>query len=146
MEFSLGNEWNSVAIDESHEMFINRDLKDAIARPGINSINQVALSFLYKSSNLGNIRNEVFNKELMTNNISSTDHKINDDVIAILNGIKESSLLPTSNSDPPSLTLRNSFTEVTATSEQEHDLLHFRSIGQDDLENHIKQTYLKAKK
>uniref|UniRef100_A0A1X7UMS2 Uncharacterized protein n=1 Tax=Amphimedon queenslandica TaxID=400682 RepID=A0A1X7UMS2_AMPQE len=44
----LGNEYNSVAIDKCHEILINRDLKDAITRPGINAINQVALSIPYK--------------------------------------------------------------------------------------------------
>uniref|UniRef100_A0A1X7UTE5 Uncharacterized protein n=1 Tax=Amphimedon queenslandica TaxID=400682 RepID=A0A1X7UTE5_AMPQE len=107
----LGNECNSVAIDICHEILINRDLKDAITRPGINAINQVALSIPYKGSNLRNIRNKVFNKEPINNDkISSTDRKIYDNVMAVLNRIKESSLLPTS------------------ISEQEQDLLHFRSM------------------
>ena len=89
----LGNAWHSVAIDECHEMLIIRDLKDAVTHPGKNSINQVALSFPFKSRNLRNIQNEVFNKLPITNcNMSSVDKNMNDNVIEILNGIWKSSL------------------------------------------------------
>ena len=67
-------------------MLINRDLKDAITRPWRNTINEVALSFPYKSGNLRNIRHQVFkdkhdNKSVM----SSTDQKMNDNTLSILN-------------------------------------------------------------
>ena len=129
-------------------MLMNRDLKDTITHPGKNSINQVALSFPYKSRNLRNICHEVFSKVPNNNsNMSSIDQKMNDNVIAILNGIRKSSLLPlSSDCDPSSLKLRNSFNGLMATSEQEHDLLNFQDIGQVDLDNLIKQTYLKEKK
>uniref|UniRef100_A0A1X7VCY4 Uncharacterized protein n=1 Tax=Amphimedon queenslandica TaxID=400682 RepID=A0A1X7VCY4_AMPQE len=143
----LGNEWHSVAIDECHEMLINRDLKDAVTRPGKSSINQVALSFPYKSRNLRNIRNLVFDKEPVSNsNMSSIEKKMNENVVAILSGIRSSAILPSLVSAPSSLQLRNSFTGLIATYEQQHDLLNFRSIGQDDFDNLVKQTYLKEKK
>lgn len=129
-------------------MLINRDLKDAITRPARNTINQVALSFPYKSGNLRNIRHQVFkdkhdNKSVM----SSTDQKMNDNTLSILNGIRSSSLLPIedSESDCP-LKLRNSFTGLVATNEQEHDLLNFCDIGERDFENLVCQTYLKNQK
>lgn len=67
-------------------MLINRDLKDAITRPWRNTINEVALSFPHKSGNLRNIRHQVFkdkhdNKSVM----SSTDQKMNDNTLSILN-------------------------------------------------------------
>ena len=43
-------------------------------------------------------------------------------------------------------TLRNTFTGYTATKDQEHDLLHFYDIGQNDFDNIVKQTYLKENK
>lgn len=48
-----------MAIDESHEMLINRDCKAAITRPSKETINQVALYFLYRSKVLQNLKTQL---------------------------------------------------------------------------------------
>ena len=63
----------------------------------------------------------------------------------ILKSIRETPLLPTKMSDLP-LRRRNSFTGVTAKTEQEYHLLNFRKIAQLDVDNLVRQIYLNRKK
>ena len=45
----LGRPWHSVAIDESHEMLINKDCKTSIVRPLPDFINRIARYIPYRS-------------------------------------------------------------------------------------------------
>ena len=64
-----------------------------------------------------------------------------DNIKAIRSRIALSNNLP---HDPsPDLKLRNTFSGVTTTQQQEHDLLEFRSIGQNDSDAFVSNTYLK---
>ena len=51
--------WHSVALDESHEMLINRDCKASIVRPLPDYINRIASYIPYRSKSLQNFKQEV---------------------------------------------------------------------------------------
>lgn len=42
-----GHKWHLVAIDEAHEMLVNKDCKEAIVRPSKEFADRIALSFLF---------------------------------------------------------------------------------------------------
>ena len=63
--------------------------------------------------------------------------KKNQNTHALLNSIRETPILPTEMSDLP-MRLRNSFTGVTATTEQEYHLLNFHDIGQHHVDNLVR--------
>lgn len=138
-----GSPWHSVAIDEGHEMLINKDCKEAITRPSKDLVNQLALYFPFRAQCQKNLKTQVYPKDDISTLNEKNNKKTIDNIKAIKNGIKSSNLLPVSYS--PNLTLRNPFTGVTATAEQQHDLLRFEEIGQEDFQTIIKYTYLKDK-
>ena len=108
-------------------------------------MNELAWYFPFKSKTIRNICELIFKNTEGNNDKLSVDKKMNVNTHAILNSIRETPLLPTEMSDLP-MRLRNSFTGVTATTEQEYHLLNFHDIGQHDVDNLVRQTYLKEKK
>ncbi len=52
--------WHSVAIDESHEMLINKDCKTSIVRPLADYINLIARYMPYRSKAVKNLSNKYF--------------------------------------------------------------------------------------
>jgi len=79
-------------------------------------------------------------QEVKTNSLTSEEKKSKENIEAIIKAVKKSDILP---SNPTQgLSLRNSFTSTTATNVQQNDLLNFYSIGQTDLDKHLKRTYL----
>ena len=62
-----GRAWHSVAVDEAHEMCINKDCKTSIVRPTPDYISRVANYIPLCTKCLQNLRNQIFPEE--------TDHK-----------------------------------------------------------------------
>ena len=55
-----GNKWHSVAIDEAHEMLINKECKTSITRPTPDLINRIAHYLPYRSTVLENAQKQFF--------------------------------------------------------------------------------------
>ena len=108
-------------------------------------MNELAWYFPFKSKTIRNIHELIFKNNAGNNNKLSVDKKMNVNTHAIPKSIRETPLLPTKMSDLP-LRRRNSFTGVTATTEQEYHLLNFRKIAQLDVDNLVRQIYLNRKK
>ena len=55
-----GRPWHSVAIDEAHELLINKDCKTAVIHPLPDYINRIAQHIPYRSKAIKNLQKELF--------------------------------------------------------------------------------------
>ena len=65
-----GRPWHSVAIDESHEMLINKDCKTSIIHPIPDYINKIAQHLPYRSKAIKNLRSQLLPQERKRKTIS----------------------------------------------------------------------------
>ena len=135
-----GREWHSVAIDEAHEMLINKHCKMSITKPSPDYINCVAKYITYRTKTLQEFMQQLsptppeLKKPKVTEAwevyFSSKSEKIQQkNVIAQIQAISNNSLLEITKHNRG---LINPFTNKTASTQQSHDLLNFRYIGQQE--------------
>ena len=138
-----GRKWHSVAIDEGHEMLINKACKMSIVRPSPDHINRIAHYLPYRTKALENLSNHLFPEEKKKHedvHVSSPLSKKPDDIKREHNigcqieAINKSGMLERVCTDRG---LINPFTKKAATTQQSCDLLSFRDIGQREFLNHI---------
>ena len=97
-----GRAWHSVAVDEAHEMCINKDCKTSIVRPTPDYISRVANYIPLRTKCLQNLRNQIFPEEndhkadttptsFLTTN--ANDRKTATNVRAQISSIKSAGLL-----------------------------------------------------
>ena len=115
-----GNTWSSVALDEIHEMCINKDVKAAIAKLSDDYISKVVHYLPYRAESLKNFQSQlgVFSGIVASNLVSFSskddevaENNIKNPVIAI----KGSDLLPLIISENRGLV--NVFTKISAKSQ-----------------------------
>ena len=137
-----GRTWHSVAIDEGHEMLINKSCKMSIVRPSPDHINRIAHYLPYRTKVLENLCNILFpeEKRKQHDHESSPLSKKPDDIkrehniCCQIHAVNVSGMLEHVTNDRG---LINSFTKKAATPQQSCDLLSFRTIGQREFLNHI---------
>ena len=142
-----GRSWHSVALDEAHEMKINKECKTSIVHPSRDYINRVAGYIPYRAKCMENFRHQLFpvetNATSLATSILSTDAQTKKSAANIEAQIQ----LMLSTGFLPNLCtnheLVNQFVMKYPTPEQQHDLLHFRNIGQDEFERHVSYYILK---
>ena len=137
-----GRAWHSVAVDEAHEMCINKDCKTSIVRPTPDYISRVANYIPLRTKCLQNLRHQIFPEEndktdttptsFLTTN--ANDKKTATNVRAQISAIKSAELLKIIESNRG---LINPFSKKKATHEQEHDLSSFRNIGTTEFKKYI---------
>ena len=139
--------WHSVAVDESHEMLINKDCKTSIVRPLPDYINRIACYMPYRSKALQNLKQEILpSTEEKHHSIQSpfsvhpNDKKLEQNIKAQMEAISTSKLLIYSTNNRG---LINPFTDKCATPCQHHDLLNFRAIGEREFLQRIAAVILK---
>ena len=132
----LGRPWHSVAIDEPHEMLINKNCKTSIVRPLPDYINRIAHYILYRSKAVKNLQSQLFpTKTDKYTAVSSpfsakpNDIKFNENVKTQVEAIEASKLLIITGTNRG---LINPFTNKKASAGQHHDLLNFQAIGQQE--------------
>ena len=54
-----GREWHSVAIDEGHEMLINKQCKNAVVKPSEDYMNRMATYLTYRTKTLQNFKEQL---------------------------------------------------------------------------------------
>ena len=142
-----GRKLHSVALDESHEMLINRHVKQAIVRPSEDYIRRMAKYIPTRMKGIENLKQQIFNdpsteatKQTHLLSPPPDDLKSEENIKSQLHKIEEVDLLPAHVSSNRGLI--NPFRGVSATEAQSHDLLSFNQIGSEHYESRVRAYYL----
>ena len=127
-------------------MCINRECKEFITKPSADYINQTALFLPIRASAMKNIENQLFPERKNTSfkpitTIHATDpesKKLEGNVHCQLKKLDSSSLATNDSTE-----LCYLFNQKTLSSEQVHDLMNFRSIGQREYDLRVKSHILR---
>ena len=127
---------HATAMDETHEMVINRIIKGCITRPNPELIEQTSFAIPFRNDCQKQLKNQVgledkadyFTEE-------RKDVKVaNSNIDKMVQLIKTKQVLDSTGND---MNLANKFIDAVATPDQQHDLLLFRDIGQNEFNNHV---------
>ena len=138
-----GRPWHSVALDEAHEMKINKECKTSIVHPSKDYIQRVASYIPYRAKCLENLKGQLFPEEKHLPSVPSSfpeARKTFANIEAQTRLILSTEYLTTTTT---SQELCNPFSKKFANAEQQHDLASFREIGQCEFENHVSYYILK---
>ena len=115
-------------------MLINKACNTAIVKPNPDYISRISRYIPYRTKTLENLTSQLFPSTCekagqIESPISSNrnDYKRQQNIQTQMKCIKDHSLFATNRENKE---LFNPFTNIMATSDQSHDLLHFRTIGQ----------------
>ena len=143
-----GGKGHAVAIDEAHEMLINKDLKMAISRPTKSYLQKTSLFLRYRIFAHKNLLQQLFPLlqaetpplfDVFTD--TPAIKKKEENITSMMTEISNKDLLPANLTTNRGLV--NVFTEKKATPEQSFDMMNFREIGGKDLTNFINHHILK---
>ena len=145
-----GNTLHSVALDECHEMLINKHVKQSIVRPTKDYISRITQYIPYRVKSAENFKSQIFPiKKPPTGKsgpilLAADKRAIKSaaNVQCMLHKIHSSKLLPLT--CPLYRGLINPFRGLIANAAQSHDLLNFNKLEQDMYELRIKAYVLKA--
>ncbi len=139
---------SAVALDEAHEMCVNKDLKNAIIRPTKEYLQKTSLFLRYRIAAYKNLLSQVFpsDTDMQPENITFYSDcksflKIEENVKAMIDEATRMNLFPLALNTNRGL--MNVFSAQKATSKQSHDLLNFSKIGKEHLNHHIKLRILR---
>ena len=145
---SASGQWHAVALDEAHEMCINKDLKGAVVRPTSAYLQETTLFFNERIRAFKNLTQQLF-PEKSTTKIQSVNaftgttisHQ-EENIRQMCAEIKKHKLLqlqPSTNRG-----IINVFSGQTATREQANDMLNCRQIGIESFQSYIQYHILKT--
>ena len=138
-----GQQQRAVALDEAHEMCINKDLKTAVVRPTESYLQKTSLFFndciiLYK-----NLLHQLFPPQSGSHiypseilDSSPQTYRCEENIMEMCNLIISKSLFPASQCTTRGLP--NVFTGQPATNEQTSDMFSFYQIGEQSYQNYVK--------
>jgi hypothetical protein len=144
-----GHHFHSVALDEAHEMCINKDLKQAVVRPTVEYLQKTSLFYPFRVKAYKNLMTQLFpGNDLQTDKLTKSmfincpETKTRQENISrMMDEIEQKQLLPILSANRG---LINTFTGQRANNQQTHDLLNFRDIGTAKFENYVSYHILKA--
>ena len=130
---------HATALDEAHEMCVNRDLKMAVVRPTYAYLKKTNFFFSYRIKAQTQLASQLFpatdmptqRPQLMDTTASTKCW--NDNVLNMRSMMVKHELLPVQGSKG----IVNAFTGVKATTAQTHDLLNARKIGEQHYKNYV---------
>ena len=136
-----GGKGHAVAIDEAHEMLINKDLKMAISRPTKSYLQTHLFSYVIESSLTKISFSSYFlyfkqkHHHYLMYLLIHLQSKKEENITSMMTEISNKDLLPANLTTNRGLV--NVFTEKKATPEQSFDMMNFREIGGKDLTNFV---------
>ncbi len=138
-----GNSFHSVALDEAHEMLVNKDLKTTVVRPTKEYIDRIIHYYPVRAQALKTLKQQVLLDGLEHTKVSIFDTsphavKVEENVKAMMTKLKAVYLLTAGTTNP-----LQSLSGQVAKSEEEKDLLFFWGIGQKQFESRIKYFQLR---
>ena len=132
---------HSVALDEAHEMLINKDIKAAVVRPTKEYLDRILFYFPVRSRALKQLKREVFldNSQYSYSanslfDLTPSARQVEENIITIKSKMNETAIL---SPEPVDHGLK-SLSGKQATPEQAKDLLNFWEIGQRHCEAYVK--------
>ena len=144
-----GQRWRAVALDEAHEMCINKDLKTAVVRPTKPYLQKTCLFFNCRIKLYKNLIQQLFPEQLV-HQLQPSDildrspqaYKYEENIKHMCQLVKANSLIC---SDlQTGRELLNIFTGQLATNEQACDMLSFYQIGEQAFHNFVKYNILEV--
>ena len=138
------SEWHGVALDECHEMKINKDAKMAVVRPSASNMEHLSHYLSFQAACVNNFSQQLFPERAQRANRfshgpSSQDRKSAVNTECMLAAIANHGLF---HDKIENNGLWNIFKSLQANNEQAHELLQFRVIGQSGYEAYIKTKLL----
>ena len=133
----------AVALDKAHEMKINRDAKFAVVRPSEELMERISNFMPFRAQCINNLKLHLGIQKEQASPVpqaTSRDIVADQNITVMLDYIEENNILPTSSEN---LGLHNFLSHTPATPEQTHDLLNFRTIGQEEFQAHINYRILR---
>ena len=140
------SEWHGVALDECHEMKINKDAKMAVTRPSVYKMEHLSNHLPFRAACVNNLIQQLFperDKHIpkFSHSPTSKDKKASVNVKRMMEAITNHGLFHTAEENKG---LWNFLQSQKASSEKAHDLLKFREIGQAGHEAFILTTLLNS--
>ena len=144
-----GHNMQSVALDEAHEMLINKDIKTTVVRPTKEYLDRILNYFPVRSAALRKLKEQVLFHQPQTEDGSSkysiftsspaTAREEEENITVIKQKINETEILTNSASEQSLVNLSGK----VATPDQTKDLLNFWQIGKKHFESYIKYFILR---
>ena len=138
-----GQKWKAVALDEAHEMCVNKDLKTAVVRPTEPYLQKTSLFFNHHIKLYKNLMQQLFPERSVRHeqpsdilDSSPQAQRYEENIKEMCNLIVTKGLLPVTQCNDRGLL--NVFTGQQATHEQANDMLTFYEIGEQSFHNYIK--------
>ncbi len=133
-------EWHGVALDECHEMKVNKDAKLAVIHPSKHKMEFLSNYLSFRAACVGNLKKQIFPEReqhavTFSHSATSKDRKRDANVRHMLDAIQSKGMLTYTG-------LWNVFECKQATPEQAHDLLNFRRIGMEAFEGLVSEKLL----
>ncbi len=141
------SQWHGVALDECHEMKINKDAKLAVVHPSEQKMEYLSNYLPFRAGCVNNLIDQLFPERKthalkFSHRPTSQDKKAHANAECMLKAITDHGMF---HSDSINKGLWNFLRSIQASPEQAHDLLTFRSVGQAAFCCYIQTKLLKKK-
>ena len=136
------SEQHAIALDECHEMCINKDSKQAIVRPNKDRMHFLSNYLPFRSTCLKNLKAQVLTdrpKYQLINHVTSRSRKSEENVKCMVQAITSHGMFTDADKN---MGLYQLLENKEATPEQSYDLMCLRAIGQTAFESLVKSRYL----
>ena len=140
------SEWHGVALDECHEMKINKDAKMAVVRPSLHKMEHLSNHLSFRAACVNNLSQQLFpeRNECIAKFSHSPTSKDNKSSLNVEQMLKVISSHGPFHDREENNGLWNFLKSQKASSEQAHDLLQFRTIGQSGYEDYIQSKLISS--